>query len=49
MFQSLTQEDLAHRSSYDLCVYRLTDLNDRVELWSGRYEVKKSSVKGFLD
>jgi len=48
-FQSLTQEDDEHRSSYYLCIYRLTDLDDRVELWSGRYEVKKAEVKGFLD
>jgi hypothetical protein len=49
VFQSLTQEDLEHRSSYYLCVYRLTDLQDRVVLWSGKYEVKKNEVKGFLD
>jgi peptidoglycan-synthase activator LpoB len=49
VFQSLTQEDSEHRSSYYLCVYRLTDLQDRVELWSARYEVKKTEVKGFLD
>jgi hypothetical protein len=49
VFRSLTQEDSAHRSSYYLCVYRLTDLQDRVELWSGKYEVKKAEVKGFLD
>jgi Peptidoglycan-synthase activator LpoB len=49
VFQSLTQEDAAHRSDYYLCVYRLTDLQNRTELWSGRYEVKKSEVKGFLD
>jgi hypothetical protein len=49
VFESLTQEDSEHRSSYYLCVYRLTDLQDRTELWSGRYEVKKVEVKGFLD
>jgi len=49
VFQSLTQEDSEHRSSYYLCVYSLTDLQDRVELWSHKYEVKKTEVKGFLD
>jgi hypothetical protein len=49
VFESLTKEDSEHRSSYYLCVYRLTDLDDRTELWSGRYEVKKVEVKGFLD
>jgi len=49
VFQSLTKEDSGHRSSYYLCVYRLTDLDNRIELWSGHYEVKKVEVKGFLD
>jgi hypothetical protein len=49
VFQSLTNEDSEHRSSYYLCVYRLTDLDNRTELWSGKYEVKKNEVKGFLD
>ena len=49
VFQSLTKEDSEHRDSYYLCVYRLTDLDNRTELWSGRYEVKKIEVKGFLD
>ncbi len=48
-FDSLTQEDADHRSAYYLCVYRLTDLNHRTELWSGSYKVKKNAVKGFLD
>lgn len=48
-FDSLTQEDAAHRSSYYLCVYRLTDLDHRTVLWSGEYKVKKTAVKGFLD
>jgi hypothetical protein len=48
-FDSLTQEDEYHRSSYYLCVYRLTDLNHRTVLWSGEYKVKKEAVKGFLD
>jgi len=49
VFLSLTQEDLEHRSSYYLCVYSLTDLDNRVVLWSGKYEVKKNGVKEFLD
>ncbi|MGA2232199.1 MAG: hypothetical protein ABSH22_14985 [Tepidisphaeraceae bacterium] len=48
-FQSLTQEDSEHRSSYYLCVYSLTDLQNRTVLWTGSYEVKKVEVKGFLD
>jgi hypothetical protein len=49
VFQSLTQEDSEHRSSYYLCAYSLTDLDNRTVLWSGKYEVKKAEVKGFLD
>jgi hypothetical protein len=48
-FDSMTQEDSEHRSSYYLCVYRLTDLDHRTVLWTGTYKVKKTAVKGFLD
>jgi hypothetical protein len=48
-FSSLTSEDAKRRSSYYLCVYELTNLQDRTLLWSDRYEVKKQAVKGFLD
>jgi hypothetical protein len=48
-FDSLTQEDQEHRSSYYLCTYRLTDLDHRTVLWEGAYKVKKNAVKGFLD
>jgi hypothetical protein len=48
-FSSLTSEDAKRRSSYYLCVYQLTNLQDRTLLWSDRYEVKKLAVKGFLD
>jgi hypothetical protein len=48
-FSSLTDEDLKRRSSYYLCVYELMDLETRNVLWSGKYEVKKVAVKGFLD
>jgi Peptidoglycan-synthase activator LpoB len=49
VFESITQEDSSHRDSYYLCEYRLTDLQDRREIWTGKYEVKKAIVKGFLD
>lgn len=48
-FSSLASEDSKRRSSYYLCVYELTSLRDRTLLWSDRYEVKKNTVKGFLD
>jgi hypothetical protein len=48
-FSSLTDEDPKHRSSYYLCVYELLELQTRNVLWSGKYEVKKTAVKGFLD
>ena len=48
-FSSLTTEDPKRRSAYYLCVYELTDLQQRNVLWTGSYEVKKLAVKGFLD
>jgi hypothetical protein len=30
-------------------VYDLTDLKSGTTLWTDKYEVKKSAVKGFLD
>jgi hypothetical protein len=48
-FRSLTDESSKHRSSAYLCVYRLTDLEGRTVLWTDKYEVKKTAVKGFLD
>ena len=45
----MTNEDRKRRSAYYLCVYELTDLSHRNVLWTNRYEVKKSVVKGFLD
>src|SRR5688572_10249652 len=48
-FSSLANESIKHRSSYYLCVYELTNIQDRQLLWTGRYEVKKTAVKGFLD
>lgn len=48
-FSSIANESIKHRSSYYLCVYELTNIQDRQVLWTGRYEVKKTAVKGFLD
>jgi hypothetical protein len=49
VFSSLADENAKRRSSYYLCRYELTNLNDRTVLWSGSYEVKKVAVKGFGD
>ncbi len=48
-FHSLSDENRAGRTSYYLCVYDLTDLRSRQQLWSGRYEIRKSAVRQFLD
>lgn len=48
-FSSITDESSKHRSSYYLCVYKFNDIHSGIELWNGRYEVKKTAVKGFLD
>ena len=48
-FSSLTDESTKRRTSYYLCVYELTNLEDRTLLWTDKYEVKKTAVKGFLD
>ena len=48
-FDSLTSENAARRSSYYLCAFRLTDLQDREILWTGAYELKKVAKKQFLD
>lgn len=48
-FDSLTNEDSKVRSSGYLCTYQLTDLRTRETLWTDKYEVKKTAVKGFLD
>ena len=49
IFSSLTDESSKRRTSYYLCVYELTNLEDRTLLWTDKYEVKKTTVKGFLD
>ena len=48
-FRTLTKEDSKMRSSAYLCVYELSNLVDRTILWTDKYEVKKTAVKGFLD
>jgi hypothetical protein len=48
-FRSLADEDRKRRKSYYLCAYDLTNLQTRQILWTGRYEVSKVAVKGFLD
>ena len=48
-FRTLTKEDSKMRSSAYLCVYELSNLLDRTILWTDKYEVKKTAVKGFLD
>ena len=48
-FRSLTNENSTGRRSAYLCVYDLTDLQNRTILWTDRYEVEKRAVKGFLD
>jgi hypothetical protein len=48
-FRTLTHETSEMRSSAYLCVYELTNLQDRSVLWTDKYEVKKTEMKGFLD
>lgn len=48
-FHTLTRDTRSRRSLYYLCVYELTDIDNRVVLWTGSYELKKTVVKGFLD
>jgi len=48
-FYSLTDETPERRSSAYLCVYDLTNLRTRTVLWTDKYELKKATVRGFLD
>jgi hypothetical protein len=48
-FDSLTKENAEVRSAGYLCTYQLTDLRTRETLWTDKYEVRKTAVKGFLD
>lgn len=48
-FRSLADESSRTRTDSYLCVYELSDLQTRTILWTDKYEVKKTAVKGFLD
>jgi hypothetical protein len=48
-FRSITNENSKSRGSSYLCVYDLTNLQDRTLLWTDKYELQKTAVKGFLD
>jgi PBP1b-binding outer membrane lipoprotein LpoB len=48
-FSSLTDETTKRRTAYYLCQYFLTHLQSGTLVWSDKYEVKKTAVKGFLD
>ena len=48
-FRSLADESSQVRTDAYLCVYELTDLQTRSSLWTDKYEVSKTAVKGFLD
>ncbi len=48
-FSSLTEESQKRRTAAYLCVYFLTNLKTGEQVWTDRYEVKKTSVKGMLD
>jgi len=46
---SLADENSKGRSAAYLCVYQLTSIKDGTVLWTDKYEVKKTAVKGMLD
>ena len=48
-FTSLTDESSKQRTAAYLCVYSLTHIKSGTTLWTDKYEVKKTAVKGFLD
>lgn len=48
-FHSITRETSKGRSASYLCVFELTDLERRTVLWTDTYQVRKATVKGFLD
>ncbi len=48
-FRSLADESSHIRTDAYLCVYELSDLQTRTILWTEKYEVRKTAVKGFLD
>jgi PBP1b-binding outer membrane lipoprotein LpoB len=48
-FASLADENSKTRTEAYLCVYQLTSIRDGTVLWTDKYEVKKTAVKGMLD
>jgi hypothetical protein len=48
-FSSLADESSKRRSAAYLCVYQLTSIRDGAVIWTDRYEVKKTAMKGMLD
>ncbi|HZZ42718.1 MAG TPA: hypothetical protein VFE58_07255 [Tepidisphaeraceae bacterium] len=48
-FDSLGNESSKQRTEGYLCSYELINLRTRETLWTDKYEVKKTAVKGFLD
>ncbi len=48
-FSTLTHDNGDRRSVYFLCAYELSDIKSGSVLWTGKYEVKKATSKGFLD
>jgi len=48
-FSSLADESSRRRTEAYLCVYQLTSIRDGAVIWTDKYEVKKTAVKGMLD
>ena len=48
-FRSLASDDKHARSAFYQCVFTLTSLDNRTELWTDVYNVRKTAVKNFLD
>ncbi len=48
-FHSLADESSKQRTAAYLCVYQLTSIRDGSVIWTDRYEVKKTAVKGMFD
>ncbi len=48
-FSSLGDENRKRREQFYVCVFELTNIQTRALLWSGSYEIKKESVRDFLD
>lgn len=48
-FMSLGDENRRRREQFYVCVFELTNIQDRTVLWSGSYEIRKTAVRDFLD